>query len=64
MIGNIFTTETSSKKQRSPAGQTTPPNEDITYNDEAAPWGRRNHLMGTSSLPPSDDSNNFSGTLL
>jgi hypothetical protein len=36
----------------------------IIYNDEAAPWSRNSHLMGTKSLPSSDDSNNiFSRTL-
>jgi hypothetical protein len=30
----------------------------IIYNDEAAPWRRSNHLMGTRWLPSSDDSNN------
>jgi hypothetical protein len=36
----------------------------ITYKDEAAPWSRINHLMGTRLLPSSDDSGNiFSGTL-
>jgi hypothetical protein len=36
----------------------------ITYDDEAAPWSRNNHLMGTRLLPSSDDiDNNFSGTL-
>jgi hypothetical protein len=36
-----------------------------TYNDEAAPWSRSNHLMGTRLLPSSDDRGNiFSGMLL
>jgi hypothetical protein len=30
----------------------------ITYNDEAAPWSRCNHLMGTRLLPSSDDRDN------
>jgi hypothetical protein len=30
----------------------------IIYNDEAAPWRRSNHLMGTRWFPSSDDSNN------
>jgi hypothetical protein len=34
----------------------------MTYNDEAAPWSRSNHLMGTGWLPSSDDSDDiFSG---
>jgi hypothetical protein len=37
----------------------------ITYNDEAAPWSKSNHLMGTRWLSSSNDSNkNFSGTSL
>jgi hypothetical protein len=36
----------------------------ITYDDEAAPWSRSNHLIGTRLFPSSDDRcNNFSGTL-
>jgi hypothetical protein len=35
----------------------------ITYNDEAAPWSRNNHLMGARSLLSSDDSDNCSRTL-
>jgi hypothetical protein len=36
----------------------------ITYNDEAEPWSRSDHLLGTRLLLSSDDSNNnFSGTL-
>jgi hypothetical protein len=27
----------------------------ITYNDEAAPWSRSSHLMGTILLPSRDD---------
>jgi hypothetical protein len=27
-----------------------------TYNDEAVPWSRSNHVLGTRSLPSSDDS--------
>jgi hypothetical protein len=30
----------------------------ITFNDEAAPWSRNNHLMGIKLLSSSDDSNN------
>jgi hypothetical protein len=29
----------------------------ITYNDEAAPWSRSNHILGTRLFPSSDDSN-------
>jgi hypothetical protein len=36
----------------------------VIYNDDAAPWSRSNHLMGTRLLPLSDDSNNFCGALL
>jgi hypothetical protein len=37
----------------------------VTHNDEAAPWSRRNHVLGTRSLPSNDDCDiNFSGTLL
>jgi hypothetical protein len=32
----------------------------ITYNDEAAPWSRSNHVWGARPLPLSDDSDNFS----
>jgi hypothetical protein len=32
-----------------------------TYNDEAVPWSRSNHSMGTRLLPSSDESINFSG---
>jgi hypothetical protein len=36
-----------------------------TYNDEAAPWGRSDDLVGIRLVPSSNDSNNnFSGTLL
>jgi hypothetical protein len=31
----------------------------VTYNEEAAPWSRSNHLMGTRLLPSSDDSDNI-----
>jgi hypothetical protein len=27
----------------------------ITYNDEAAPWSKSNHVLGTRLLPSSDD---------
>jgi hypothetical protein len=36
----------------------------ITYNDKAAHWSRSNHLTGARLLPSSDDSDNFSRTLL
>jgi hypothetical protein len=36
----------------------------ITYNDEAAPGSRNNHLRETRLLPSTDDNdNNFSKTL-
>jgi hypothetical protein len=36
----------------------------ITYNDEAAPWRRSNHLLGARLLSSSEDSdNNFSEPL-
>jgi hypothetical protein len=36
----------------------------VTYNDEAAPWNRKNHVLRSTWLPSSEDSgNNFSGTL-
>jgi hypothetical protein len=41
----------------------TPPNEDYYYNEEAAPWSRYNHVLGTRFLPSSDDSDNFSRKL-
>jgi hypothetical protein len=36
------------------------PNEDNDCKDEAAPWGRSNHLMGTKLLPSRDDNGSFS----
>jgi hypothetical protein len=33
----------------------------ITYNDEAVPWNRSNHLIRTKLPPSSDGSDNFSG---
>jgi hypothetical protein len=45
------------------ARQTTPQIRTITYNDEAAPWSRSNHLLRTRLLLSSDDSNNNSRTL-
>jgi hypothetical protein len=33
----------------------------ITYSDEAAPWSRSNHLMGTRLLSSSNDSDNNPG---
>jgi hypothetical protein len=51
-------------KQKSLTGQTTPQMRAITCDDEAAPWSRSNHLMGTRLLSSSDDShNNFFRTL-
>jgi hypothetical protein len=36
----------------------------VTYNDEAAPWSRSNHILGSRLLPASGDSGkNFSGTI-
>jgi hypothetical protein len=52
------------KEQQILAGQTTLPNELITYNDEAVPWSQSNDVLGTRLFPSSDDSdNNFSRTL-
>jgi hypothetical protein len=37
----------------------------MTYSDEAAPWSRSDHLMGTRWLPSGANSDNvFSGTPL
>jgi hypothetical protein len=57
MTNNVFMTmtETSHKDQWRLAGQTPLQMRTITYNDEAAPWSRSNHLMGTGWLPSSDD---------
>jgi hypothetical protein len=49
------------KEQQILPGQTTPQMRTATYNDEARPWNRNNHLLETNLLPSSDDSpNNFS----
>jgi hypothetical protein len=35
----------------------------VSYNDEAIPWCRNTHVLGTRSFPSSNDSsNNFSRT--
>jgi hypothetical protein len=60
-IDNIFMT----RDQNYPYGQTISQMRTTTYTDETILWNRSNHLMGTRSLPSSDDSNNnFSETFL
>jgi hypothetical protein len=46
------------KEQQSLMEQITPKMRTITYADEAAPWSRSSHLIGTRLLPLSDDSDN------
>jgi hypothetical protein len=52
-------TETSHKEQRGLLGQNIPQRRTITYSDQAAPWSRSNHLMGTRLLPSSDVSDSI-----
>jgi hypothetical protein len=51
-------------EQQSLARRDHPQMKTVTYNDEASPWSRSSHALGTRWLPSGDDSDNkFSRTL-